>query len=99
MIMQKASYEISREKAIWKSFLVYAWSQTNELVLLTLQSKKKGIIMNLQEILEVTNLIWLLTLHPSIIMKKTVGGLSLPSNILLQMSDIQADGGGNESLK
>ena len=40
MIMQKASYEISREKAIWKSFLVYAWSQTNELVLLTLQSKK-----------------------------------------------------------
>ena len=32
-------------------------------------------------------------------MKKTVGGLSLPSNILLQMSDIQADGGGNESLK
>ena len=53
----------------------------------------------MQEILEVTNLIWLLTLHPSIIMKKTVGGLSLPSNILLQMSDIQADGGGNESLK
>ena len=42
MIMQKASYEISREKAIWKSFLVYAWSQTNELVLLTLQSKKRN---------------------------------------------------------
>ena len=54
--------------------------------------------MNLQEILEVTKLLWLLTLHPSIIMKKTVGGLSLPSNILLQMGDIQAHGGGNESL-
>ena len=49
MIMQKASYEISREKAIWKSFLVYAWSQTNELVLLMLQSKKKGMIKNMQE--------------------------------------------------
>ena len=56
-------------------------------------------IKNKQEILEVTNLIRLL-LHPSIIMKKTVGGLSLPSNILLQMSDIQADDrGGNESQK
>ena len=55
-------------------------------------------IKNKQEILEVTNLIRLL-LHPSIIMKKTVGGLSLPSNILLQMSNIQADGGGNESQK
>ena len=78
MIMQKASYEISREKAIWKSFLVYAWSQTNELVLLTLQSKK-GMIKNMQEILNRSHKLNMVTYVTSLHYTEEDSGRSFPS--------------------